>query len=101
MTYDALSNSGGFAQRSPSIGDWFRLLVADRRILFSWLVLFTFSLAYGYFLLNVANDSGSPLPASQVLVASLIVGYWGWSMYWGVPGCTWLLWRTWRRVLFG
>lgn len=101
MTYDALPHGGRSAQRSLTIGDWFRLLVADRWILASWLVLVTFSFAYGYFLLSIANDAGSPLPASQVLMASLIAGYWAWSMYWGVPGCIWLLWRSWRRVFFG
>ena len=101
MTYDALSTSGGLAQRSLSIGDWFRLLVTDRRILISWLVFLAAAIVYAYILLNAVSGDASAPPGSQVLMASLVIGYWAWSMYWGVPGCILLLWRAWARVFLG
>lgn len=101
MTYDALSTSGGLAPRSLSIGDWFRLLITDRRILISWLVFLAVAIFYAYVLLEAVSGDASAPPASQIFMASLVIGYWAWSMYWGVPGCISLLWRTWGRVFFG
>lgn len=101
MTQDALAANNGIAQRSRTLGGWFRLLVTDRRILVSWLVFVAMSLFFGYLLMRAFEDSTSAPPADRILLTCAGAGYWAWSMYWGVPGCIALLRRLWRFAFFG
>jgi len=103
MTYDALHSSGELAPRSLSFGGWFRILVTDRRILVSWLIFLAFGVTYAYMVMSGFQGEGSAPPTETVLFGSAVIGYVGWSFYWGVPGCLRLLRRLWSKVfmLFG
>jgi hypothetical protein len=97
MTLDAVPGNGS-ARRSSSRSEWLRLLYTDRWIMISWFVLLGFGLFSAYALLSLSEASGSALPVRDVCLISAWVAYWGWSMYWGLPGCVWLLYRAWRKL---
>lgn len=102
MTYDVLAANGGIPQQhSRTIGGWFRLLVSDRRILFSWIVFVVVSCLFAYALMSQFDDSTTAPPLDKIVLTCAGVGYWAWSMYWGVPGCLVLLRRLWRYAFYG
>ncbi|SRR5216684_6144220 len=79
----------GALQRPPSeAGRWLRLLITDPRIRNSWLFLFGCAVFEAYYLAHARlSDGTSAFSIKQLCLGSLMAGYFGWSAYWGVPGC--------------
>jgi hypothetical protein len=85
--------------RHLPLAAWLRLLLDDGRILLSWVVLIG---SGAYVLYSMSGHFGArptPYLPSQIWQGSLSGAYWGWAMYWGVPGCLGFLNRGKNHVL--
>lgn len=97
MTHDALSGSG-IVRRSSRLREWLRVLYMDRWILISWAVALGIAFFIAYSLLSFSRKTDAGLPPGDICLMSLFVAYLGWSYFWGLPGCVWLLYRAWCKM---
>lgn len=84
--------------RPLSLREWLQILFDDGLILLSWFVLVGFGIYGIYSLSGGFGARATPYSTFQIWQGALAAGYWGWAMYWGIPGCLGFLRRRLNQV---